>query len=99
MPFTTVRRLWTLRVIRARAWVQKRCWVTQWRRTRAMLSKRSSMSVLSTIVVMGALSVGCAAKEDGPEGNAGAAGSGSGGTGAGNGGTSGEGDSGSGGGN
>jgi len=64
-----------------------------------MLSKRSSMSVLSTIVVMGALSVGCAAKEDGPEGNAGAAGSGSGGTGAGNGGTSGEGGSGTGGGN
>jgi hypothetical protein len=59
-----------------------------------MLSKRSSMSVLSTIVVMSALGAGCGAKEETPDGDtggnagttSGAGGSGAGGAGAGAGG-------------
>lgn len=66
-----------------------------------MLSKRSSMTVLSTIVVMSALVAGCSAKEDSDGGNtggtSGAGGAGTGGdsgTGGGAGGTSGAGASG-----
>lgn len=64
-----------------------------------MLSKRSSRSVLSTIVVMSALAVGCGGSDEEPVGNAGASGSsgaggsggsgGSSGTGSGEGGSSG----------
>lgn len=56
-----------------------------------MLSKRSSLSVLSTIVVMSALVAGCSSKEETPSDNA-AAGSGGtgGGSGAGAGGTGGD---------